>query len=67
VAGIILQARLLLAWPAEDDEESRFALAFAAWRRVPIIDLSLTPWREVLAALLAQTHPEQTSMLEPRP
>ncbi len=52
--GIILQARLVLAWPAEDDEEIRFALSFAAWRQVPVIDLSRVSWREVLAALLAQ-------------
>ncbi|HEY7125338.1 MAG TPA: hypothetical protein VH540_15395 [Ktedonobacterales bacterium] len=52
-AGILLQSRLLLVWPGEDDEESRFALAFAAWRHLPVIDLSLVSWRDVLAGLLA--------------
>jgi hypothetical protein len=53
-AGIILQSRLLLAWPSEEDGESSIALDFAMWRHIPAIDLSLVPWREVLAALLAQ-------------
>ena len=52
IAGILLQSRLLLVWPGADDEESRFAIAFAAWRRLPVIDLSLVSWRDALAGLL---------------
>ncbi len=52
--GIVLQSRLVLAWPAGEAEGTRFAMSFAEWRQVPVIDLSLTPWREVLAALRAQ-------------
>jgi hypothetical protein len=53
-AGIILQSRLVLAWPHGAAEGTRFAMGFAAWRGVPVIDLSLAPWREALAALVAQ-------------
>ncbi len=60
-AGILLQSRLLLVWPDADDEESRFALAFAVWRHLPLIDLSLLPWRDVLAALLAQASESHAS------
>jgi hypothetical protein len=52
--GIILQARLVLAWPHGEAEGTRFAMGFAAWRGVPVIDLSLVSWRDTLAALLAQ-------------
>jgi hypothetical protein len=62
IAGSVLQARLLLAWPGEDDEESGFALEFAAWRRLPAIDLSVVPWRGVLKALLAQAGEGQVSL-----
>ena len=54
IAGIVLQSRLLLVWPGADDVESRFAMAFAAWRHLPVIDLSLVSWRDVLTALLDQ-------------
>jgi hypothetical protein len=50
-AGVILQARLVLAWPHGEAEETRVAMRFAAWRGVPLIDLSVSPWREVLTAL----------------
>jgi hypothetical protein len=50
-AGIILQARLVLAWPHGEAEGTRFAMGFAAWRGVPVIDLEVAPWREALAAL----------------
>ena len=56
-AGIVLQAQLVLAWPAGEAEGTRFAMGFAAWRETPVIDLALTPWREALAALLAQARP----------
>ncbi len=52
-AGVVLQARLVLAWPHGDAEETRFAMGFAAWRGVPVIDLDVAPWREALAALVA--------------
>lgn len=51
--GIILQSRLVLAWPHGEAEGTRFAIGFADWQGVPLIDLSLAPWREVLAALMA--------------
>lgn len=57
-AGIILQAQLVLAWPAGEAEGTRFAMGFAEWRETPVIDLTQAPWREVLAALLAQAKPE---------
>ena len=53
-AGIVLQARLVLAWPAGEAAGTRFAMGFAEWRETPVIDLAQTPWRAVLAALLAQ-------------
>ena len=53
-AGIILQAQLVLAWPHGEAEGTRFAMDFATWRGVPVIDLSLAPWRAALAALLDQ-------------
>jgi hypothetical protein len=56
--GIILQAQLVLAWPAEESEGTRFAMGFAEWRKTPVIDLSQAPWRAVLAALLAQARLE---------
>lgn len=52
-AGIILQSRLVLAWPYGEAEGTRFAMSFAAWRGTPLIDLSLVPWREALGALCA--------------
>ncbi len=52
--GIVLQARLVLAWPHGEAEGTRFAMGFAAWRGVPVIDLSLVSWRDTLAALLSQ-------------
>ena len=52
--GIFLQARLVLAWPHAEAEGTRFAMGFAAWRGVPVIDLEVAPWREALAALVAQ-------------
>lgn len=52
--GIILQSRLVLAWPYGEAEGTRFAMRFAAWRDVPLIDLSTVPWREALSALVAQ-------------
>lgn len=52
-AGIILQSRLALAWPHGEAPETRFAMGFAAWRGVPVIDLDAAPWREALAALVA--------------
>jgi len=53
-AGIILQSRLALAWPHGEAEGTRFAMDFADWRGVPVIDLSQLSWQDVLAALLAQ-------------
>ena len=53
-AGIVLQSQLVLAWPGAEAEGTRFAMGFAEWRKTPLIDLSMTSWREVLAALLAQ-------------
>lgn len=52
--GVILQARLVLAWPHGEAEGTRFAMRFAVWHGVPLIDLSAAPWREALAALVAQ-------------
>ena len=52
--GIILQSRLVLAWPFAEAEGTRFAMDAARWHGVPVIDCSLAPWREVLLALLAQ-------------
>ena len=54
-AGIVLQARLVLAWPYGEAQGTRFAKDFADWSRVPLIDLSLAPWREALTALVAQS------------
>ncbi|HEY7350738.1 MAG TPA: hypothetical protein VH599_20680 [Ktedonobacterales bacterium] len=55
-AGIILQSRLVLAWPHGEANGTRFAMGFAEWRGVPVIDLEIAPWREALAALVAQPH-----------
>jgi hypothetical protein len=52
--GIILQSRLVLAWPHGAAEGTRFAIDFADWQGVPVIDLSLVLWREALDALLAR-------------
>lgn len=52
--GIILQSRLVLTWPHGEAEGTRFAMSFADWQGVPLIDLSLAPWHEALAALEAQ-------------
>jgi hypothetical protein len=52
--GVILQSRLVLAWPHGEAEGTRFAMGFADWYGVPLIDLSLAPWHEALAALVAQ-------------
>ena len=53
-AGIVLQSRLVLAWPHGEAEGTRFAMDFADWCGVPLIDLRLSPWRVALAALLAE-------------
>jgi hypothetical protein len=50
--GIILQSRLVLAWPHGDAEGTRFAIGFADWQGVPVIDLGLVSWRDALDALL---------------
>ena len=60
--GIVLQARLVLAWPHGEAEGTRFAMRFAGWRGVPVIDLALAPWHDVLAALLAQANPGGISL-----
>lgn len=52
--GIVLQSRLVLAWPHAEAKGTRSAMGFAEWRKVSVIDLSLTPWHDVLLALLAQ-------------
>ncbi len=52
--GIILQSRLVLAWPHGEAEGTRFAIGFADWQGVPVIDLGLSPWRDALSALLDQ-------------
>jgi hypothetical protein len=51
-AGIVLQARLVLAWPYETAAGTRFAMGLAEARSVPVIDLAQTDWRMVLAALV---------------
>jgi hypothetical protein len=51
--GIILQSRLVLAWPHGAADGTRFAMDFADWHGVPLIDLTLAPWRDALAALEA--------------
>jgi len=50
--GIILQSRLVLAWPHGEAEGTRFAIGFADWQGVPVIDLRLALWRDALTALL---------------
>jgi len=50
-AGIVLHAQLVLAWPSEAAEGTRFAMGFAEARSIPVIDLAQTDWRVVLAAL----------------
>ena len=52
--GIVLQSRLVLAWPHAEARGTRSAMGFAAWHKVPVIDLSLASWHDVLLALLAQ-------------
>jgi|GEM_PF-1638676 hypothetical protein len=50
-AGIVLQAKLVLAWPNELSTGTRFAMDLAAARRTPLIDLTRADWRVVLTAL----------------
>ncbi len=50
--GIMLQSRLVLAWPHGEAEGTRFAIGFADWQGVPVIDLRLADWRDALTALL---------------
>jgi hypothetical protein len=52
--GIILQSQLVLAWPHAEAKGTRSAMSFATWRKVPVIDLALTSWQDVLRALLVQ-------------
>jgi hypothetical protein len=49
--GIVLNARMLLAWPRGEAEGTRFAMGFAAWRGVPVHDLTQTQWWTVAGGL----------------
>lgn len=52
--GIVLCARMVLAWPHGAAEGTRFALAFAAWSGVPALDLTQMAWWTVAPALVAR-------------
>lgn len=51
--GIVLASQLVLAWPHGEAEGTRFAMRFAAWREVPVLDLTQTNWWTVAPALAA--------------
>lgn len=70
-AGIVLRSRLLLAWLEGDDDATRFAMRFAAWHGVPVLDLTQTAWWTVVPALVGQaarlsagSHPRVTQREE---
>jgi hypothetical protein len=52
--GIVLMSRLVLAWPHGEAQGTRFAMRFAAWCEVPLLDLTQTSWWMVAPALVAR-------------
>ena len=50
--GVVLGARMLLAWPHGPAEGTRFALACAAWMGVHTLDLTQTAWWTVAPGLV---------------
>lgn len=63
--GIVLSARMVLAWPHGAAEGMRFALAFAAWSGVPVLDLTQTAWWTVAPALVERLRAASASTVLP--